>query len=327
MFIYENSSIYFMNNQALLSQTDKYLDDYLEAFVIQNKKSDIQYSAYGVPIPAHSVQQFDDVDAVDLHKERFKQLYDSLPESELFDFVRALSDIENVVLIDIGNMLYGADFSLWVAAQNPSADIHIYNPDIDHEFPPFLFNDFNKEQVFKLKTLALFDHSDPKSSTKKLFESNGLPNISYHYEKIEKGCLEKIAQENADRQVVFFSRRTPTTPKEMTSQIACVVNDNENTHMILMPLINTKINAYKDDRIIELINRYNFAREHYKDPTSEPCANAATRLYTAMQQYYALKAASVVGERAEIYKEAHFETGFPFHHPTHYVSTIEPKKT
>ncbi|MBN1544238.1 hypothetical protein JW898_02125 [Candidatus Woesearchaeota archaeon] len=313
-----------MEKQELLERTGIYLEDYLDDFVIHGKVSDIRYSSYGVTIPAHAVRNFEDVEEVDRHRSRFSQIHEALPEAGLFDFVRALSSMKDAVLVDIGSMLMGADFSLWVAAQNRSSEVHIYNPDVDCDFPPFLFNELKRERVFKLKEKTELDTSRPEESAERLFRANGLPNIYYHCARIGKEGLESIAEADADRPVVFFSRRTPTMPEEMTSQIASVTAGHPNSHMILLPLINTRIDAYHDDRIIKLINRYRFAREHHKDPTSEPSANAATRLFTATQQYYALKAASVVGERAKVYRERERETGFPFHHPTHYVSTVEP---
>ena len=314
-----------MDSTMLLKETGRYLEDYLEDFVVHERDADIRFFAYGAEVPAFSVNQFEDVDKIDFHKARFRNLYDRLPEAELFDFVRVLTHMDDLVLVDVGNMLMGADFSLWVAALNPSAEVHVYNPDMNFDLPKFLFNEHNKDKLFKLKNRTGLDNSRAEESTKELFAENGIDNISHHYDIVRQADLKKIAEENSGKNVVFFSRRTPTMPEEMTSQIAEVVAGHHNAGMILLPLFNTRICAYQDDRIMQLINMYRFARDHYRGPTCSPEDNAASRLFTATQQYYALKAGSIVGGRAKVYRESHFETGFPFHHPTHYVSTIDPK--
>ncbi|MBW2972025.1 hypothetical protein KY359_03225 [Candidatus Woesearchaeota archaeon] len=313
-----------MSKEMLLKETGKYIEDYLVPFVIDSKNDDIRFFFMEREITPEMAEVYKTGTTIDdLHRSRFSALYNSVPEASMRSFIDAVSVEDSPVIIDIGS-LHGEEFSLWVASQNPSAEVHIYNPQEMDAFPPYLFNGISPDRFFKLKPDVRFDKARQEECTNALYAANGLDNVHQYLAAADRKCIEEHVTEAGGRKVIIFSDRTPTAPADLASEIALAVKGNPDAHMIITPYPNTAVSAYQDDRVMQMINRFNFLENVKGMPTSEPKTNAATRLFTMMQQYYALKVASAAGDRAKVYRETEFDTGFPFHHPTHYVSTIAP---
>ena len=252
---------------------------------------------------------------------QFFDIYRSLPTAIRPMFVDKVSCMQNPVVIDIASF-YGEDFGLWVAQQNLSAEVHVYNPFTIDFFAPFLFNDLNKGIIAKLRPTTHFDKEDAEASINRLYRTNELRNITFHKRAVSQRDLEAIAEDYAGRQVVFVSLRTPTTPQEMTSQIAAAVGKHGNAQMVLAPYVNDDIRAYADDPLINVVNQ-NWERllrgkdsEQYDLRISRDA-----RLYVALSLYYACLSAERAG--ATVYYN-NIPKGFLFQYPCCFVSTLRP---
>ncbi|MBU2560665.1 MAG: hypothetical protein KKD17_00020 [Nanoarchaeota archaeon] len=310
-----------MKKQELLDRTGRYLEDYLADFAEEGRASDARHFRFGIEIPAYQARMDpEDVDTIDLHLTRFNQIYRSLQQASLKGFIDAVSRIEDVIVIDICS-LYGERFGLWVASENPTADVHVHNPEVPGEdFALFLFNQHNRGKIWKFHTKPKFDVSDPEGSINELYGVNGFTNISFHLDAMDAEGMDRYCRENPRRKVVFVAERI----NDLVQPIAGAVARNPSAEMVIAPLINLDVRNYLDDQTMLLIDKYRHIRQgQTASDTHRPSANVRTRLFTMMQQYYSLKAALEAGGKAEVYAATELERGFPFHHPTHYVSTIE----
>lgn len=250
----------------------------------------------------------------------FLDIVKGIEQTSIYEIREKLCSIDDIELLDLGS-LYGENMGLWVARANKTAKVSVVNPEYCFDgFAPFLFNDHNKNRVFKLKNQTEFIDRNPELSINNLYKANGLENIKFLKEFITYSVLMHKLSDKNDKRSVVFSERTPTIPLDMPYVISNYVNDSANGDMILMPHINTEIYAYKNDGIIGLINdNIGIGRK----PAAEynVLENFDARVFTAMQQYYALKSAEIAG--AKIYLNSEGLKGTPFHHPTHIVSTIK----
>jgi hypothetical protein len=308
-----------MENSQLMKETGRYLEDYLEAFMKNGFSSELKMMSCGVEIHPSQAMQFEgDVQTVDLHKSRFCSLYKNLPEANLATLREAAAKVEDILVVDMCSW-YGERFGLWVAAQNPGSEVHVYNPMIPSAFAGFLFNDARRELVFKFRNKPEFDKRDIEGSVNRLYAENGMRNVQFHLEAMDLQGMNRYAKENPSRRVLFFAERI----NFLIAPIVTAAAESANADAILAPLINVDSASFCEDEVMRLINKYRAIRQGQQSADTIPAeATARARLFTMMQQYCALKAATKIGDRAMVYRESRLDSGFPFQHPTHYVSTI-----
>lgn len=311
-----------MDVDKLLKKTGSYLEDYLDVYPEQ--QSDVRHFLCDREIHPSQVRQFssEDIDTIDLHKTRFDSFYSCLPSANLGNFIDVVSDMDSPVVVEVGSHL-GERFGLFVANENPSAEVIVMNKDytrmgkdvLDYKRSPFSFD------------LKISPDSDVpmKDFHEAVYRANGFENVRFEKANVTGALLNSIADKYNGRNVVIFSERTPSMPVGMTEVISGVVANNDNMDMVLMPLVNTDVKDYNNDPIMQLINRKykDFIRNEpgtrYEGPET-----ARTRLFSTMNQYLALKGA--IDSGANVYRRDRVQEGFFFCRPTHYVSTLKPSK-
>ncbi len=325
-FLKEYSGIDLDNPQAELQEiTRAYISDYLAKFAAHGQGGDFSWIMNHNPEGNLAEMLREEGIEPDMHKTRFNDLYGRVPEADSADFIDGVSKMDDVVVLDIASCWYGKDFGLQVAAENPKADVHVFNPRTQGKFRPYLFKILGPDGNPILQEKTPFDVNDQEGSVNRLYQRNWLGNIKYHLEGIGERDIERFAA--SGKRVVLYSRHVPTQPVELTSILANVAATRENVDVILMPLVNMPVNAYHDDETMELINRYVAKVVGSQDSfeTEEPDESARARLAIAMNLHYSLKAAAQV-EGANVYKVSERKSGFPFHKAPFVVSTIPPTK-
>ncbi len=319
-----------MDNEMLMQSTWKYLNDYLDAFVQEKIMDDTGLFHFDRPVDYGMARMFEAeepgcIEKRNVHLDRFNAINNVPHEAVHKDFLEAIAEIKDVVLVDIGTF-YSEKMGLWVADKNPGSKIIICNKEVQNLeiFMPGLFNGDMKSGRFQLSKNIEFDENDPVKSINDLFKSNGFHNVEFRHMLVGKPELENVVREAGGRPVVFYSERTPTMPKEMTSRIASVVKDNRNAEMVLLPSINSLIDAYHGDMMMQKIgmNQAHIWNTSTGNPSKDTQKNGKMRLFFAMHLmhlYYALKIA-ILGN-AEVYRASEFNDKHPY-----YVSTIKPKK-
>jgi len=323
---------------SLIEQTRCYLNFYLEDFAEKGRSEDPIYKR---PYPGSVPFSMQHIPLkINQQETLLQELMRQVPKASLQDFRNAVISKAckpegfRTLVLDIASMWYGTDFGIQVARGNKDAEVRIYNP-LTHvqdmngklyepkkadRFPEFFFNDVDPDRIPKFETEVPFDHKNAEDSAKRLYRANGLDNIWYHQEAISQKTLERIMRSNPDRQIIIFSDRTPTYPKELGHQIATVVAEHENADMILAPFFNDEIRAYQDDPMIQLMNKHRTKIEKCTDDTPF-MDQVESRLFVAAQLYYCLKIAENTG--AQVYQKTGLKC--PSCNPSHYVSTIVPK--
>ncbi len=253
----------------------------------------------------------------------FSDIYTSIPSATRLMFVETVKGMQSPVVIEIAS-LYGEEFGLWIAKQNPHAEVHVYNPQTLDTFAPVLFNHWNPDIVAKIHSTTSFDPANPEESINRLYRTNELYHITFHKQAVHQRDLEEIAEQYAPQKVVFVSLRTPTVPQEMTSQIAHATARYPHTHMILAPYINTEIQAYTDDPVVGFINNSWRRLVSGKGSEQYDIENMEARVFIAFSLYYACLSAEQA--YATVYRNAVQSNGFPFQHPCCFVSTIKPQQ-
>ncbi len=251
----------------------------------------------------------------------FFDIYNTLPTATTRKFIDRVASMQDVVIVEIAGW-YGQEFGLWIAQGNPRADVHVYDPfSLNSEFSPFLFNELNEGIIAKLRSTTHFDNTDAEASINRLYHTNSLMNIRFHNREIFQESLETIAEDFAEIPIVFVSLQTPTTPQEMTSQIAGAVAKYSHTHMVLAPYINDNIRAYADDILIDVVS------QSWKRLLQKKCfdmydltTSRDARLFVALSLYYACLSAERAG--AAVYRNNTQARGFPFQYPCCFVSTL-----
>ncbi len=330
-----------MNIPSLREQVGRYLKEYLPRFAEEGMEQDSHWMVQGNSVPYEQVLRYfgGEAEHVDLHRARFQEISRQIPSASLSGFVHRAANLQDVVVVDVGSH-FGQEFSLWIARMNEGADVHLYDPEPlpvtsgnDHGgFPASLFNSHNGHRLSKLKRHGCtYTPSRQEESINQLFDVNVIarrggsrPNVTYHQQALSEDNLDALVR-NAGRRgkrVLLYSRRTPQLPEEMSSRMAKVARTYENTDLLLLPHVNAPINAYSDDEVIRLINQYRPNRNMPATEATSPDATARSRLFTMCNLYLSLKAAELAG--AQVYAETEFGLGFPYHHPTHFVSTLEP---
>lgn len=308
--------------ETLLRTTGAFLRDYLPEFREHAVDEDIRFFLpEGCEVSEVRARQHNvDAYALDLHEKRFRELYEKIPRATLRDFRDAVSSIDDVVVVELCSW-YGELFGLWVAANNPSAEIHVYDPEVRRfNFSPMLFNDRNPDRIWKFKKRTGFTHLNIEGSVDKLYRKNGLDNIWFHQKAADTEILSQYAVQYNNRPVVFAGLRV----NKLIPEICGVVSRYRNAGVIMTPFLSSECAYSGSDAVVEEINRSIEIRAgQERKNIIDPAITGRSRLFTAMQQYLSLLAAQQCGERTRVYRESIFERGSPFHQPTHYVSTVE----
>lgn len=316
-----------MDNKELMQKTRQYLNNYLDAFVSAGQEEDVHFfDDFGIEVSPHEFRHNFGVKPVDLQKTSFEHFFNTLPRINQRDIINTVSAIPNALVAVIG-ALDSSEFGLWVAKENPSSKIIIYNGLVEPQtglenFPPYLFNEINPHTLVKMQRMVPYDKKDIQGSFNKLFRANGFRNVELRAQMVDEFVLEDLVCEAKRRPLVIYSERTPTIPNEMTYPIACCVRDHANAEMILMPLINSEINNYLDDEFIQFMGNHH---EKFKPSKENPVyakhqnQSARTRVYTSIHMHYALKIAEIGG--GKLYAQDEFSSKPPIT-----VSTIEIKK-
>ena len=82
-------------------------------------------------------------------RRRFFSIVDSIPEATIEAFRSTAYYIDDLAVADIAS-LYGETFGLWIAANNPTSQVHVYNPAESEQYPEFLFSGLNP-RVYELR--------------------------------------------------------------------------------------------------------------------------------------------------------------------------------
>ncbi len=310
-----------MDLATRLKQTEMYLKRYLAKFAENGQVSDINWVREdGIVLPQPMPPFYGSFQ--DFHQTWFKAIYDTLPSATLRDFIEPVAALDSPIVIDIGGT-YGAEFSLWVANQNPSCEVKIFNPEIYTPFPEYLFNSLSTENVFKLNIKTKQDPRNIERSVNKLFDTNGFQNVRFFKQSIGEENLRDLIESANGRKVLLYSRRT-TTP--LVPMLAETAGKYDNVEVLFAPIFFTNAFTRDDsDPVMSLISDYHgIGRNQDQGQIAHFQDSARARLCAAMNQYVWLKAA--IDSGADLYKEKHPQKGFPFHHPTHYISTIAPEK-
>ena len=325
-FLKGHSSMNVDDPKAELREiTRAYISDYLGKFAAHGQSGDFSWIMNHNPESNLVDMLREEGIEPDMHKTRFDDMYSRVPESSTERFRESVSEMGDVVVLDIASCWYGKDFGLQVAAENPHAEVHVFNPRTQGKFRPYLFKILGPDGNPILQEKTPFDVADQEGSVNRLYQRNGLDNIRYHLEGIGERDIERFAA--SGKRVVLYSRNVPTQPVELTSVLADAAATHDNVDVILMPLANMPVKAYHDDDTMQLINRYVAKLVGSQDSfeTEEPDESARARLAIAMNLHYSLKAAEHV-EGAGVYKVTERKAGFPFHKAPFIVSTVPPSQ-
>ena len=305
-----------MDNEQQLNKIAAFLYDYLEKDLLTRQSSS---------------GEIDDVlqsNEMDISKARFNEFFDGLPEATLADFISTVSQVDRSLVLDIRSM-YGEQFGLWVAKNNPSSDVHVYSASTPAFFANFLFNALNTDWICKLDNTIAFNKANIEDSINALYKANDLQNIKFHDVYATNDIIQRYLDANVDRDVIIFSDRS----QELTAAVARMVSKSQSGNMIMMPFLKTDIGYYTDDKTMQLINdhyqelrnpRNHLAGDGDRRKIIDPSLTNRTRIFTAMNQYFALKCAIEAG--ANVYRESQPRKGFPLDIPQFYISTVEPAK-
>lgn len=315
-FIYDDDFFNKMDNDELLDKIGIFLYDYLEKGLL------------GRPSYSGEIEDVLLSEAMDISKARFSEIYDVLPEATLADFISVVSQVERPVVLDLRTM-FGEQFGLWVAKNNPSSEVHVYSASTPAFFANFLFNALNLDWICKLEKIIPFDGKNIEDSVNALYRANNLENIEFHEIYATNDIIQKYLDANVDRDVFIFSDRS----QELTAAVAGMISKSQTGNMIMMPFLKTDIGYYADDEIMGLINKHyhqlrnplnHFSADGDRRKIIDPSLTNRTRLFTAMHEYFALKCGIEAG--GNVYRESKPRNGFPLDIPQFYVSTVEPAK-
>ena len=300
-----------MDLKERMNECASYLKAYLEDFIQSGRFSDVHYFVEDREAIPQEMSDLSSVRAVDFHQTRFSRLYDSLPKTNAQDLISVVSNLDNLLIVDIGSE-YGGEFSLRVAKENSEVEVQVYNPQVDFVFCKEII-------VHEGPGLPLAnDDSDllatGEAAVNKFYQMLGVEQATFHQQALYEQEMEQIVRANPDKTVLFFSYRTPTIPQDLLPQIARVVGRNKNAEMVVVPFID-RVEA--DTEMMELIGE-NLHLKGGQDPSSTTnTSDARTRLYLVMSQYVAGKAAEQAD--ADLYKLPEKNV---FHRPAYIISTV-----
>ncbi|MAG60866.1 hypothetical protein CL619_03715 [archaeon] len=313
-----------MNLATRIEQTGQYLNRYLEAFIEEEQESDVCWIAENGTVAKNPFPPFRG-EYRDFHTSWFKGIYDSLPSVTLPEFAKAVAEsMDSPLIIEVGG-LYGSDFSLWAASQNPSAEVRIFNPVAPSTLMEYLFNDIRAEELFKLKNKTPFDPNQRERSINRLFDANGLSNVRFVHQGIDYRKIQGLVEEAGNRQVLLYSRRPTRSPFNVIPIILDIAQKYDNVELLMTPFIDgPAVPKDSSDLVMQKIAKHmGKFQELPRTAIHDPNESAVARIYLAMSQYVCLDFAQKVG--AEVYREDHFiRPGYPFYQPTHHVSTVKP---
>jgi len=292
---------------------------------LQSLQNEVQaYLQRFLPSYVYGLSKSEDVFA-------FHQIQNDLRSATRSTFRDVVASLDDVVVIQVADP-FGAKFGLGIAQKNPSAQVALYDPaniGAYAGFPPFLFNELNKEEIAKLSYRSAFSPSDAPGALNNLFRENGLKNISYHQEKMTPSLLKTCIADAKGKPVVLFADRI----NDLAPMLAKVAGTNNNVHAVLMPLLNGPLNgSYERTATKELINEHidqifnedtKYQALHQTPEGFLPFDfNESSRLHTMINLYQSLDLAKQAN--ASVFVEEHAKSGAPYHQPNFYVSTIQP---
>ncbi|MBI2111962.1 hypothetical protein HYT52_00300 [Candidatus Woesearchaeota archaeon] len=226
-----------MDLEFLLAETRKYIEKYLEAFTKKGIDRDRGYTLYGTEISQGEFLQRTDAEEVNLHLTRFSRIHTNVEQASIKGFIRAVSRIPSVVVLDIASY-FGEEFGAWVASANRTAEVHVYEPEPFNSFGNYIFGGSKTGRVFQFTERPSFDHTQPAASINHLYYENGLRNITFHPELLLADNLDEKIRQSKGRKVVIFSHRLPTLPVDVGEIITQAVNTYDNVEAVLMPYYN-----------------------------------------------------------------------------------------
>jgi hypothetical protein len=308
-----------MNNLDLLKQAKKYLDDYLENFVLNGVEDDITHLFFGNIINPALVRNYDfeDIEIINFHKTRFNYINNQFEKKSLDKTIKKIIDMPSPVVIDIASFC-GERFGLHIAKHNPNSKVYVYDPINMNCIPKFLFNGLNNI-ICQLDKNVEFQ-SNYQATINKLYEANNLRNIKFFNEPITKEKIIEYSNLN-DNIIVYASRIFQLLPMFKEA-----IEKKENIDYVIMPLSNLPkgyfVKGFEDDNIVNLIQKYTRnVREYNVKEIYDTSYNAKTRLTTMTNIYLTLKMA-LLKDKSKVYALEKDTAGFPFSGPTHYVSSL-----
>ena len=335
------------DTKKLLEQTREYLNQYLTLFIKKGKLEDKQFlpqrpedEYLNISPNVYDRIERGNLPQSDFHKLKFNTFYDNINSTNQSELIKFVSSLKDPIVIDVGGTI-GNDFAVPIAKQNKKAHMLVYNPLEETENSSALLEEIAKRMTDNYFSLNFdkrvpqlnFDEIDVQINTH-YRNLNIHENIMFMREFLGKEDIGWYAKKFPNRQIIIYSNRTPATPKDMTHEIAEAVNEFDNVEMILRPPLVNKITAYKNDPIIELIQKgiKCFKTETWKRIYGPPGKHMAvnpsehpeSRLYSAMNLYYALKSAEIAG--GIVLKEKDLMPGAPVFHTLFYSTTINPNK-
>ncbi|MEM4756238.1 MAG: hypothetical protein QW594_03835, partial [Candidatus Woesearchaeota archaeon] len=277
-------------------------------------------------------------------KRSFVESYYALPEATLQDFVKACYSLSDVLVLDVGSF-FGELAGLWIAKNNPSAQVHVFNPVVHvlsddrvlqvskkfvhHDntqygshtqalfssfslssqqqanpyllsFPPYLFNDYHPQEIFKFTHQQTPNPAHLEESVNALYKANGLENIFFHWDGVYYHHLASYAQQG--KLTVIFCDRIPPLKPNMPAVVARVAAEFANVDAVIIPFLNADIEAWYDDQVIAVINQQRSALNVPFQDIVPIEYNTQTCAFTAMNQYYAAKISALA--EGKVYRES-----------------------
>jgi hypothetical protein len=300
-------------NMKTSKQIEKYLTDYLAPFVVNNVTSDIRFFDLAHrQISEYESKTHEIVAQVDYHKQRFESIqakYENISKDEIVDYV---SNLENVIILDIGSMTLGSKFGARVANKNKNAEVRVINPSIPSYFYPALTT--GRYGSFKFELNTFFDKDNPVNSINQFYKNNNLENMTFHPESIYSDGIKKIAQENPDKQIIInFDRIGP----ENSYDLAQISKTHKNTLTILSPVMNSTQKMIGKDNVTQMINKYDSGIKDYKQNRNrDKIIDTHARLGIIGRAFLAEKISNEMANGSVVYNSSDVYKGYAFHHPT-----------
>lgn len=288
-----------------INQVQSYLEEHFSDLMDKCIESKIVPTLCGIEVSkklAETENGSGSIINMDIMESEFNDFYYRFPEAGLDEFIRSICWEGHEIIVEI-NAPESNSAGLEIAKRNRSAMSFIYTSP--------------KRQMEKKEVILLETELNSK-----LIKA-GIPNAVYKVGNPDAYTLEGFAAKT-DNKMVLLSYNAPNAPFSYPLKIAEIAKDSPNVDMVVAPNVHNMFSKKEKDSILLKMSSENLKIEGADDSFNPEEFCATCRMYTAAQQYYALKAALAAG--ASLYRESHYRKGFPFFLPTHYVSTIEPKK-
>jgi hypothetical protein len=313
-----------MDLEKLSKQVKEYLEKYLDYFEngrLTDERLFLPETGETYPIHFESNFPFLQHEIIDFHKKSFDNIVSQIPFLSRQDLIEEYLSIEDLLLVDIG--CFGSDVSLFTGFSNDSSHVLLSNPDMISFYKSFANILGNNFPDFKERIGEDRDIRD-------VLKEQDISNVSFFENVMTLEEMNRLSEVHFPKPVVFYSFHTPTMPEEMTSKIAEVVSKQKNAYMVLVPMLNTNINAYQSDPLIKKVNAiWSKIRTSYmqkremNNKAGNPFSSPEARLFNTMSLYYSLQSASVAN--AKIYRWFGKQKEDSFKFPSYVVKSDLPK--